>query len=77
LAGEKLAASDVLLPELSLEGLLGAEGKLLVLFFARRCQQVHIHICEYIYMHKEVCMHGSVFIYIYIYMFLLLEDVKR
>jgi hypothetical protein len=39
LAGEKLAASDVLLPELSLEGLLGAEGKLLVLFFARRCQQ--------------------------------------
>ena len=39
LAGEKINASDVLLPELTLDGLLGADGKLLPLFFSRRCQQ--------------------------------------
>ena len=38
-AGEKLNASDVLLPELTIDGLLGANGKLLSLFFSRRCQQ--------------------------------------
>jgi hypothetical protein len=34
-----LTASDVLLPEITIDGLLGANGKLLSLFFKRRCQQ--------------------------------------
>lgn len=38
-AGQKLSASDVLLPELTIDGLLGANGKLLSLFFKRRCGQ--------------------------------------
>ena len=37
--GQTLNASDVLLPELTLDGLLGANGKLLALFFKRRCLQ--------------------------------------
>jgi hypothetical protein len=39
LEGQKLNASDVLLPELTIDGLLGVNGKLLSLFFMRRCQQ--------------------------------------
>lgn len=38
-SGETLQATDVMLPELTLDGLLGANGQLLVLFFSRRCQQ--------------------------------------
>lgn len=37
--GQKLTASDVILPELTIDGLLGANGKSLSLFFKRRCQQ--------------------------------------
>ena len=39
LEGQQLSASDVLLPELTIDGLLGVNGKLLSLFFMRRCQQ--------------------------------------
>jgi hypothetical protein len=37
--GQTLSASDVLLPELTIDGLLGANGKLMALFFKRRCLQ--------------------------------------
>lgn len=37
--GQTLNASDVLLPELTIDGLLGANGKLMALFFKRRCLQ--------------------------------------
>lgn len=36
-AGEKLRVTDLLLPELNLEGLLAADGKLGVLFCTKRC----------------------------------------
>ena len=40
-AGVALKVTDVLVPELNLEGLLAGGGKLLVMFFARRCVKGH------------------------------------
>jgi hypothetical protein len=36
-SGLRLSATDVILPELTLDGLLGQDGKLLFLFMTRRC----------------------------------------